>query len=405
MLRRQAHSVQGLATSASAEETARPNNYRWIVGKLLIPHPVGMIQPVYVHTRLNAQMIPTFHSSITFVRAKTSQFPHPSFGTFGKLGMKVVPVAMAVGIAIAALTGCATHSAAYDESAKFRTSQAEVNARVAAARQKNVGESRAYISSMSYASNLVSLMGIGRFVSDEYVPADQMERLVNAGKFDATDKALSYVGTSWISGAPFSFGNILFLMTPTPTEDLSYLKEPIFMGFMPKESAATAEEAWKKFQYDVVLKAFSMAAAEMGYEKEVGAYYLKFQRGKTADHDAGEILVKLDFQSKGALHPAHEMAVPQWISQREEISWAVGVKPSWRLTTETLSVYRGEGFLSKSSDLELKMEFLDRFAKYLPKNCFVFVPSFKKGGDSKERTAPYVAGNQRKYYFVMTKAE
>ena len=25
-----------------------------------------------------------------------------------------------------------------------------------------------------------------------------------------------------------------------------------------------------------------------------------FQRGKTADHDAGEILVKLDFQSKGA---------------------------------------------------------------------------------------------------------
>jgi len=48
-----------------------------------------------------------------------------------------------------------------------------------------------------------------------------------------------------------------------------------------------------------------------------------FQRGKTADHDAGEILVKLDFQSKGALHPAHEMAVPQWISQREEISWAV----------------------------------------------------------------------------------
>lgn len=49
-----------------------------------------------------------------------------------------------------------------------------------------------------------------------------------------------------------------------------------------------------------------------------------FQRGKTADHDAGEILVKLDFQSKGALHPAHEMAVPQWISQREEISWAVG---------------------------------------------------------------------------------
>ena len=106
-----------------------------------------------------------------------------------------------------------------------------------------------------------------------------------------------------------------------------------------------------------------------------------FQRGKTADHDAGEILVKLDFQSKGALHPAHEMAVPQWISQREEISWAVGVKPSWRLTTETLSVYRGEGFLSKSSDLELKMEFLDRFAKYLPKNCFVFVPSFKKGAD------------------------
>lgn len=105
-----------------------------------------------------------------------------------------------------------------------------------------------------------------------------------------------------------------------------------------------------------------------------------FQRGKTADHDAGEILVKLDFQSKGALHPAHEMAVPQWISQREEISWAVGVKPSWRLTTETLSVYRGEGFLSKSSDLELKMEFLDRFAKYLPKNCFVFVPSFKKAG-------------------------
>ena len=121
-----------------------------------------------------------------------------------------------------------------------------------------------------------------------------------------------------------------------------------------------------------------------------------FQRGKTADHDAGEILVKLDFQSKGALHPAHEMAVPQWISQREEISWAVGVRPSWRLTTETLSVYRGEGFLSKSSDLELKMEFLDRFAKYLPKNCFVFVPSFKKGGDSKERTAPY---------FVMTKEE
>ena len=130
-----------------------------------------------------------------------------------------------------------------------------------------------------------------------------------------------------------------------------------------------------------------------------------FQRGKTADHDAGEILVKLDFQSKGALHPAHEMAVPQWISQREEISWAVGVKPSWRLTTETLSVYRGEGFLSKSSDLELKMEFLDRFAKYLPKNCFVFVPSFKKGGDSKERTASYFAGNQRKYYFVMTKEE
>ena len=74
-----------------------------------------------------------------------------------------------------------------------------------------------------------------------------------------------------------------------------------------------------------------MAAAEMGYEKEVGAYYLKFQRGKTADHDAGEILVKLDFQSKGALHPAHEMAVPQWISQREEISWAVGVKPSLSL--------------------------------------------------------------------------
>ena len=51
------------------------------------------------------------------------------------------------------------------------------------------------------------------------------------------------------------------------------------------------------------------------------------------------------------------------------------------------------------------MEFLDRFAKYLPKNCFVFVPSFKKGGDSKERTAPYFAGNQRKYYFVMTKEE
>ena len=69
--------------------------------------------------------------------------------------------------------------------------------------------------------------------------------------------------------------------------------------------------------------------------------YQMFQRGKTADHDAGEILVKLDFQSKGALHPAHEMAVPQWISQREEISWAVGVRPSWRLTTETLSVYRG----------------------------------------------------------------
>lgn len=101
-------------------------------------------------------MIPTLRSSITFFRAKTLQFPYSSFGTFGKLGVKVVPVAMAAGIIIAALTGCATHSAAYDESAKFRTSQAEVNARVAAARQKNVEESRAYISSMSYASNLAS---------------------------------------------------------------------------------------------------------------------------------------------------------------------------------------------------------------------------------------------------------
>lgn len=289
----------------------------------------------------------------------------------------------AASAAILALTGCAGPAQMTPEQIASVTNQATT-----------------YDQSHSRAWNIAKVMGISKYVKDSYLEEVDLNKFASNGNMSALDKATWYTGTTLLTGNPFDIGSMILLFAPS-TDD--YMKEPIYMGFMPKDKAPTAAKAFQTFQLDCILSAYTKAAEDMGFQKADSKYFLKFKREKTADKDSGEITIKLASANNGTLSIAHETKLPSWLGSSDETFWGIGVVPSYKLTTNTLFVDdNGSTLIKQDSDYMLKIELMERMAKYLPDNTFVFVPSLRN--EEGKHTPAYIADNKQKYFFVMPKS-
>ena len=157
------------------------------------------------------------------------------------------------------------------------------------------------------------------------------------------------------------------------------------------------------FEFEGVLAAYTQAAEEMGFKKSESDYYLEFERPKTEQKDRGEITIKLDSADNGALVMARQTKIPSWINSDGKNAWAIGAVPSRKVTTSMLMVDDNcSTFIKQDSDYMLKIELMERMAKHLPDNMFVFVPSMLNAEG--KRTPAYIADNKKKYFFVMPKS-
>ena len=302
---------------------------------------------------------------------------------FGK-NLKRGLMAVAMSGAILTMTGCVSLSQPTAE---------EIATSVATIQQ--------YESNHSFAWNIAKQMGITKYVKDAYLEEAEYVRFKEAGGDSATTKALWYGGATLLTGNPFSISSMLYLFAPS-TDD--FMSDPIYMGFLPKDQAVNGTKAFMKFQEDAILPAYTKAAEEMGFKRGTSKFYLDFVRPETKDKAEGKMSVKLGTAPGTVLSSGHETTIPSWISKKTDstVYWAVGQAPGMKLVTSHLHTNDSGSLIRKDSDYQIKIEWLERFAKNLPDNAFVFVPSYLNGEG--KHTPAYIADNKQKYFFVMPKS-
>ncbi|MDO5532631.1 hypothetical protein [Sutterella sp.] len=293
-----------------------------------------------------------------------------------------VAAVSALTVSLIGLTGC---------SAPAPLTQQQIDTQAAAV--------SAYDRSHSFAWNIAHQMGISQYVRDAYLNEEDMNRFASAGGTDGIDKAVWYGASTLAIGNPFDLGSLIFLFAPSSDD---FMKKPIYLGYLPKDKVANARGAFDYFQTGVILAAYEKAAGEMGFQKEESSVYLKFVRPETSEKSEGWIALNLSVSSNGNMLFGHEASVPEWISEKQERAWVVGGIPGVKLITKDFKVYDSHNIFDQKSDYMLRIELMERFAKHLPDNTYVFVPSLKN--EKGDRTPAYIADNKRKHFFVMPKS-
>ena len=68
--------------------------------------------------------------------------------------------------------------------------------------------------------------------------------------------------TTLLTGNPFDIGSIILWLAPSADD---YMKELIYMGYLPQEKAKDAVQAVNVFEFEGVLAAYTQAKEEKGF--------------------------------------------------------------------------------------------------------------------------------------------
>lgn len=279
--------------------------------------------------------------------------------------------------------------------------------------ESNVKYFTSYDNSHSYAWNIMKLAGQcwAGFerpgITDTYIENDNYESLKKSADPAGTQ---SIVG-NLVIGSTLAASGLLSSWT-LPGHDLMFLLStgkikytPIFVGYLPKEEAATEGEAIRKYESNL-MNAYSKAAKDLGFTN-ITVEHASIKAVRPSTNGSIDIRIENGFvtaeEYRKLIGYVWKTTIPEWIDKNQGEAWAFGTFVTMpRLTSGKFRVGdEGGDVFSPNKSIELKLQLLEKMSSYLPDNYFVYVPTYKTRG-LKPRFIPHcVASNKAKYYFVM----